>query len=510
MIRWSSLFAKKTCRHVSKYWWLAPTLSVSVVALLLNACTLAPSFSRPEIVETAGQRFLNHAPQEHDTSPAYRWWERIKDKTLDRHITLLLQDNISLQEASERVIQARENLVIAGGRHWPALSTTFDASRQVQPTNTRSTNTRFRQQPINSTRFYSTNFNAQLTTSWELDLFGRIRSTVDAAEANLGASTYDHMALEYSLIANLLRLRVTIATHLRLSELARLSSDNQKSIYQILQRRYELGTASIELAALHLSEQSYRALEADFYEVQRRLHDQTYSLDILLGQLPGFITPEEATFPLLPPPEHIDNCLPITLLDRRPDLRAAELRAIAANAGIGIALADLYPTLSLSGAIGFTNNSLHDLFLYDQLAGSLLSSITTRLFQGGAVRANIRLQRSEAKMMVLSYTNSILNAIKEVETALRAEQFLKKQFAETQKAFTAMQRAERITEGRYRRGIIPLHELLDVQQRRYQEERNLLLVSQERWINRINLYLALGGGWLHEDDEKNTNCWEST
>jgi outer membrane protein TolC len=193
-------------------------------------------------------------------------------------------------------------------------------------------------------------------------------------------------------------------------------------------------------------------------------------------------------------------CLPVDLLDRRPDLRASELRLAAADAEIGVAMADLYPGLTLGGNIGVSGNQAGNLFSADQLAGSLLLTITSRLFEGGALRANIRLQESEARELSARYAGNVLGALREVETALKAEQELEKEMDSLQQSLQAVRKAESISLTRYQEGIESLRAYLEIQQRRYLVEQSWLRLLQEKWNNRITLYLALGGDWVQSDD----------
>ncbi|MEO0446473.1 MAG: TolC family protein, partial [Verrucomicrobiota bacterium] len=185
--------------------------------------------------------------------------------------------------------------------------------------------------------------------------------------------------------------------------------------------------------------------------------------------------------------------LPIALLDSRPDLEAAELRLRAANADIGVAVADLYPNVSLSGGIGFTSSIAEDLFDADRLSGSLVGSIVQRIFEGGALRANIRLQEAELEGLARNYASLVLTALQEVESALQGESKLREQLLRQGQSVRALKQAEELSRERYLDGLLSLQDFLDTQQRRYAAEQSWLLTHQTYWNNRVNLYLALGG-----------------
>ena len=480
----------------------------AVFVLTLSACSLRPEFSRPDTSAHNSDLFINAGATNPDNHDISRWWERLDDPLLNSYINQLLANNLSLKEATERVIQANERSNIQRGPLLPSIVANGSARRSLSPTNSFAT-------PNvpgveGSQQIYFTNLNAELAVSWQADLFGRIRQSINASEAAFIASQYDRQAIQQSLIADLLNRRVSIAINARLLALAIESSQNQENLYTLVKRRYDLGTRSTQLADVYLAEENFLSVQSDIPVFERQLAAESYRLDTLLGNRPGMTKPLDTDFPILPPPRDVATCLPIDLLDRRPDLRASELRLAAADANIGVAMADLYPAINLGGNIGVSGNQLNNLYKVDYLAGSLLASITSRLFEGGALRANIRLRESEARELSARYASNVLEALREVETALKAEQELEQELILQQQSVEAIRKAEAISESRYRQGIESLREYLETQRRRYLVEQNWLRLQQEKWGNRIALYLALGGDWVNVNQELSTaslnNC----
>ncbi len=464
-----------------------------LMALFVSACTVGPDFSRPKtpIVDAVG--FMNDLDKKsQDESTINRWWERIDDPLLTTYVAQLLQQNLALQEASERVVQARERTNIEQGNNKPSLSVDGSGSRSFSSSNTSAF-------ASGNERLYITTYDAELNAAWQIDLFGKIRRAVEASDASFKASVYDRQALTHSLIAELLNRRIAVAINKKLLALAQKNANNRSDIYQLVKRRYNLGVRETALSDVYLAEENSTNVLADTHQFERLLADQAYQLDVLLGQVPGTTQPENSDFPLLAQPLDVPLCLPADLLDRRPDLKAAELRLKAANADIGVAIADLYPSLSLGASLGFSSNRTSNLFRSSQLAGSILSSLTTRLFEGGKLRANIRLQESEMRELVAGYSQDILNAMREVETALKSEQELDLELERTQQSVDALRKAEQLSQERYIRGILTLKEYLDVQQRRYIAEQGLLNIQQLKWNARVALYMALGGDWLQDE-----------
>lgn len=475
-----------------------------LMMIILNACTLRSEFSRPEIISDQSRLFLNAGNNLTAPETIERWWERLNDPILNSHVEELLNNNLTLIEASERLIQARERYQIQQGPLYPGISAGASASRSFTPANSLATSSVAG--AGETRRIYNTNLSADISVSWQADLFGRIRSSIDAAQAGLLATEFDRQAIVHTLIADLLNRRVSIAINRELLALANDVATNQRFLFDIVKRRYDLGTANTDLVDVYLTEENTRSVESDIHIFERQLTMESYQLDILLGKSPGATSVSKLEFPLLPPPRDVLSCLPVDLLDRRPDLKASEMRLAAADAEIGIAMADLYPGINLGATLGVNGDQISNLFTPEQLAGSLLANITSRLFEGGSLRANIRLQESEARESSARYANNVLNAFREVETALNAEYELQKELILQEQSVEAIRNAESISQTRYQQGIETLRQYLEVQQRRYLIEQNWLRFQQQIWTNRINLYLALGGDWIAENSNTHDFC----
>lgn len=472
-------------------------LHITIIALFTNGCTLGPKFKGVETKADQQKKFLNIASNYQAQYSMKNWWDSINDPLLATYIEQLLNENLDLQEAAERVIQARENLVIQRGGRLPEISLDIDGNRSFTPTSANNF------LPSSSKkRFFNNSNNADINVSWQLDFFGKIKKTIEAKEAEFSATIHDREALVHSLIAELVNLRVAIASNNNSLELAKENAKNRKKVYDLVQKRYKLGVKNTYLSDVYLAENDYNSAQGEVHEFERLLAADIYNFDILLGQAPGTTTPLSSTFPLLAPPIDIPVDLPANLLDRRPDLRAAKLRVKAANANIGIAIADLYPSLNIGASIGFAQGNSGSLFAADQIAGSLLGSVTTKLFQGGALRANIRLQESEVRELAANYSNLVLNALREVETGLKSEQELGKKLGTIRKSVIALQDAESLSEVRYLEGILTLNEFLNIKQKRYLAEKSWIAIQQQQWSNRLGLYLALGGDWLDDKSKK--------
>ena len=466
----------------------------------LSACAVGPDYERESLDLRLNSEFINTSNVSDPAHSISKWWTRIDDTLLNSYVDSLLMENLALQQAAERVIQAQERVRIERGSLAPSLGSDVSASRSFSSVSSGLSSS--------SGRAYTTSYGADLSVSWTLDLFGKIRRSVESSEARFEASQFDHQALTHALIAELVQRRIAIAINYTRLQLANQNVENRQDTYELVHNRYNLGVQGTNAADVFLAEENYESVKSDIHEFERLLAEEIYQFDVLLGQMPGTTSPLASDFPLLPAPLDVPVCVPASLIDRRPDLRASELRLEAATADIGVAIADLYPSLNLGGSIGFSGEDLDDLLRADQLAGSILGSITTRLFEGGRLRANIRLQESVAREQAAVYAENILNAVREVETALKAEKELEQEIFSLEKSVLALENAEEISKERYLRGILPLQSYLDTQQRRYNIEQSYLTAQQQKWNSRISLYLALGGDWFDDISSIENKCKE--
>jgi len=468
--------------------------------MMLASCELGKKFERPNTQVKQGLRYINEVDGNGKTISMNKWWQRIPDANLEKDIDKLLSQNLDLKQAAERIVQADERKNIQSSGFWPSLGVDSSASRSFVSGNSINN-------LLSSDRLYNNSISAGLNTSWQIDLFGKISKSVESLDAELQSSIYDREALMHSLVANLVNRRISIATNSQLLKLSKKGAENRLKLYEIVKRRYESGSRETNASDVFLAEDNYNVAKSDLNQFERALSAETYNLDVLLGELPGTTIISGYEFPLIPEPIEVPICMPADLLDRRPDLKSSELRVKAANAGVGVAIADLYPSLTFGGDIGYNSRDFSNLFTADRLAGSIVSGITSRIFEGGRLRANIKLQESIVRELAANYSNNVLEAVREVETSLKNEKEFEKEILNSEASVRALENAEEISKQRYVAGLDNLQKLLDIQQRKYNTEKATLLLKQQRWANRISLYLSLGGDWF---SEHNNNLYCST
>lgn len=459
--------------------------------LFVSGCVLGPEYVRPATHAASADKFMTlfaDAQQAGDSVP--QWWQHYQDPVLNGWVSRLADSNLDLKTAVERVLQAEALVEAQRGVLWPALTLGGNATRSFMP------------DPLDSaSRSYATGADIRGTVTWQVDLFGRVRRAIESAEYSLLASGADRQALEQTLIADLVRRRAAITLLNQEIIIQRRIVDSRRQTSSTVARRYRLGVKNASAVDVHSARENESTARAQLAALQQQLGETMLGVDVLLNQRPGTLREVSATFPLTPATPLPRLAGPAALLDRRPDIVGSELRAMAANAGIGIAIADLLPDLNISLERGFVGDQVGGLLTNNNGLGLIAGRLSTRLFEGGRLRAAIRLREAQARELLWQYAQTVLNALFEVESALVQERFLSTQVTNLQASVVAGRAAEILAEARYQRGITPLLELLETQRRRQNAERNLLAAQRASWDARINLHLALGGDWLSADTQ---------
>lgn len=459
---------------------------------------MGEDFSRPKVLEKNSQ-FSNSQNSDNQNLASTFWWREINDELFNKYVEELLKNNLSLKQNYARILQNYEKIKIMRGGLFPEINLDLNSSRNITPINGIA--------GFNlggNGKIYNTNYRAELATAWQLDLFGKVRRSIESSKSEFEASIYDYEALRHSLIAQLLQLRISISANYEALKIAQKTAKNQKIIYQLSKKRYDLGSDDYSLNDVLSAKENYYLSKNEVKKYENLLKSDIYEFDILLGKKPGENKIQVKKFSLMQEIAKAPNCLAASLLDRRPDLKSSELRIKAANANVGVAIADLYPNFSISANVGYRGNETNSLINSDQIGSSLIGNITTKLFQGGALRANVKIQKKIAKELIYKYNQDVLNAIKEVEIALASERILEERFFNQNQTLKLSQTKEKIAKKRYEKGLIDLTNYLKSQNQKYQTKINWINLLQAKWNNRISLYLALGGDWLNQN--KKNSC----
>lgn len=410
------------------------------------------------------------------------WWREFGDADLNAHIDQALKENQGIKAALARVEQARALTGQARASSLPMVGATGLATRE------QTSETLTNQFPHSLT----TSYRLPLTLSWELDLFGRVRRLSESAQAGFLASKELAESTRLSVVAETASAYFALAATDQEKRIVEETLALQKEMLTLVEARCEAGRAS-DLA----HEQARFAVassEADLAAVESRRSALKNGLAVLLGQAaPDFEVGELAQLKDSLPPVPVG--LPSELMLRRPDLAAAESSMKAANAQIGVAKAAFFPAISLTGSAGYASAEVSNLFQPDSRAWAIGPSVYLPLFQGGRNRANLQRSQATYEEAIVGYRQTVLNAFREVQDALTTSQRLTEQSDAITRAVASARRARELAEERYRAGRTSYLEVIDAQRTALAVERSAAGITGQRWITRVTLIRALGGGW---------------
>lgn len=478
-----------------------------VLLVVICGCSQVAEFNRTEQLDLLGEQYLQSSvvdeqssdQTEPDEDKLVEWWRQFDNETINQLVSQALKQNYDLKVAAANVIESQALLDSAFAGFWPFLDLSYSPRRNFISTATRFTSNGAGGFINNgSSGKFSSRHAVALSLSWQLDLFGRLRHTYSAAEADLDALEKDRQALTQSLVANVLRQFVALQTARQRLRVAEQISVSRELTLNTVDRRYRRGVAETSAVDVRLARENLLSAQANQTALALDVELAGHALDLLLGQMPIKRNEQSDLFNLAELPELDDQMtgIPLQMLDRRPDLKAAEFRTIAANQRIGVALADLYPDVTLTGRLGTNTNSLSQFFSLDNLIASVAAEVATTVFQGGRLRAEVAAAEARLQAQAARYNQLILTAVREVEDALAGNRLLDKRIKQVRLQLDEARQAEALAKQRYSRGIEQLLVVLETERRRQTAEDVLLQVEQQRWNNRINLYLAVGGDWL--------------
>jgi len=424
------------------------------------------------------------------TAPANNaWLTDFNDQTLSALIDSALSENFDLAAATARVQAARAQARIAGAPRLPQLSTGLGGSRSK-----RSGSSGFAvSAPI------SNSFDLGGDLTWEADLWGRLSAQARAATFNEQSSLADYQAARLSLAANIASGWFNLGEAQLQQRLASEQLTNFRANLDIIEQRYRDGLSSA--LDLRLLRSNVANAEAQVAATDRDLDVRKRNLQVLLGQHPdaNFTAPQ--TLPELN--KAVPVGLPMQLLERRPDLRAAALQMFARGADNAAAERNWLPRLALTASGGTASSQFRELFDLDQLIWSIAANLTAPIFQGGRLKGERELAQANLELAVANYGQQALIAFNEVELALAAELTLARQHRAVARAAEESTAAEALALEQYGRGLVDIITLLEAQRRSVDAQRSLLSLRNLRLQNRINLHLALGGDFAESSSKDN-------
>ena len=429
------------------------------------------------------------------------WWSTLNDAQLDSLVARAVNGNLDLKNARARIREARGLRGIRKADLFPTLDVAASASKQRTSENS-GTGT--------ESELYTADFDA----GWELDVFGGVRRSVEAAQASLEATQEDLYNVLVSLLAEVALNYVEVRTFQARLAVTEANIKTQQETYDLNQSRYEAGIID-ELAV----QQSLRILESSRSQIpalKTGLDAAKNRLAVLLGEQPGKLHRELAVKQPIPElPATVVVGIPAETLRHRPDIRRAERNLAAQTARIGEATAELYPKFRLFGTIGLESLSSGDFFEWASRTWSIGPGVSWNIFDGNAIRQNIEVQTARQEQALIQYEAAVLKSLEEVENVLVAyakEQLRRESLS---KAANAAQRAALLAQDQYHAGLVDFNNVLDAQ-------RSLLILQDELnqsngavISNLVRLYKALGGGWkslaaMEDTPEKTVKAAQQT
>ncbi len=455
-------------------------------AALLAGCTVGPDYSRPKIAVPPGWR---SAEATHDSLANLGWWQLFKDPTLQRLIRAALQNNYDLQLAVARVSEARALLGAARSAQFPQL----DAGASYK--NQRLSETSF--PPVGKLGVNPDMdvYRTQLDLSFEIDLWGRLRRATEAARAELLASEEFQSTVTMTLVSDVAQAYFELLELDREAAIDRRTLASRRASLDLVRHRFDDGLASN--LDVKRAEEALAAAAAAVPDLERRIGQAENRLSILLGQNPGPIARGESLDDPTMPPD-VPAGLPSALLERRPDVRAAEQQLVAANARIGAAKAEFFPQISLTGAFGTESVSLSDFFTGPSRAWQIGPTVTLPIFNAGRLSSNLHATEAREEQALIRYRQSIQQAFKEVEDALIFHGKAREIRVEDERRVSAARQALALANLRYGNGISSYLDVLDAQRQLLSAETDLAQVTRDQLVSVVQLYKALGGGWENQ------------
>ena len=464
-------------------------LALFLSALMLAGCAaVGPDYEPPEVpVSDAWQNAALEGLSEGDAT-LQTWWRTLGDPTLDSLVQRAEESNLTLQEAAARVQEARGLLGFARGQQLPEVGLGGAAQRfegsdnsqlgQISPNGLQTTNL----------------FDVGLGASWEIDVFGRVRRSVESAGASYEASIEDYRDVLVSLFAEVARSYVDLRTNQARLHYAEKNVKSQQASLGLTQDMFSDGaTSELDVAQ---AKSNLNTSKASIPRLQIAINLALNRLAVLLGQTPGSLHSELVDSAPIPiPPQNVVVGIPADMLRQRPDVRQAERLLAAQTARIGIATAELYPRFSLSGFFGFQATSIDSLFNSSSNTWGVSLPVQWRLFNGGRVRSFIDVEEARAEQQMARYELSVLVAYEEVENALIAYALEQYSARSLWQAAEASRTAVNLVELQYKSGLTNFQNLLDMQRFLFRQEDELAVSEGQVIQNLISLYTAFGGGW---------------
>jgi NodT family efflux transporter outer membrane factor (OMF) lipoprotein len=488
--------------HRNKFVQLVLPILLVLFIIVVSGCpAVGPNYVRPDttVYQSWNTQIKNDSGvKEAGAENLANWWSALGDPMLSSLIDRAQKGNLDLKKAQASIREARARRGLARASFFPTIEASGSDTRSRGSENTGgvTTGTSNVMTSVMTSDLYSLGFDA----SWELDIFGGVRRSVEAAGANVEASQENMRDVLVSLVAEVAKDYVDVRTYQARIATAEDNLKTQEETYQLTVWRNQAGLSDeldVQQARYNLEN-----TRSNIPTLRTGLDAAMNSIAVLLGEQPGWVHEElSKQEPIPAAPMNIAAGVPADILRRRPDIRKAERELASQTAQIGVATADLYPKFTLSGSIGLESISTGNLLSSGSRNYSFGPSITIPIFSGGYTLQNIEIQSALQEQYLIAYKTAILGALKDVENALIAyvqEQYRRQALID---ASAAAKQAAELAKNKYLSGLIAFSDVLDAQRSLLSYEDELATSEGTVTTNLISLYKALGGGWTSSENK---------
>lgn len=472
--------------------------------IVLNSCMVGPNYKEPE--NTISDSWQTDLPGISQNTPQIDWWKVFNDPLLDKYIEMAAANNKDLLTAEANILQARALRMVAASSLFPQVEANLNGTKTYFSKNgpvfagnsltagpSMVTGLPFQIQIPQIQPLY----NALLDASWELDLFGKTRRSVEAAAAQYESAIEDRNDILISVLGEIALNYIELRSSQKNKELIEKKIQISQSEVEIAKRRFEKGyTNKIDFDAI---EANLASILAELPDIHSQIYKNIYTLSILTGHPPETLVEELfIKSPLPSPPEKIAIGVRSDLLRRRPDIRRSERQLALATANVGIAVASFFPSIVLSADAGFQALKLNKLFKWRSKTWDYGGNINIPIFEGGSLIGNLRANEAATNAALFVYENTVLKALEETESAIITFAEDKKTVHAFLKNVNALKNIKNITQKRLEKGIANLLEFLESEKQLISAKQKLLSSETKTLLDLITLYKALGGGWQPE------------
>ena len=456
-----------------------------LVATALAGCTLGPAYQRPPV--PVPQTWRTPAPDAADVANT-SWWEAFGDPDLDALIKDAIDANKDLLQAALRVQQFEAVLQISRSAKYPQVDYTTSAAHQRYSTE-RPVLLPQRVNPIQNA------FEVGTRVSWELDVWGRVRSANEAALAEFLASEEAQRGVMLTVVTDVATSYFQLLALDSQLDLAQKTLKSRNKTLELVQTRFSGGSAT--RLAVAEAQASVYDVSVVIPDIERQIAALENSLSVLVGRNPGPVRRHAIdTLPVVPIPQGV----PSDVLTRRPDVREAEQELVSANAKIGVARAEYFPVISLTGLLGLGSNDLGNLLLHSATTGSVGGGLLGTIFSAGRGSGDVLQTEAVQKQMVVKYQQTVQNALKEVEDALDFHARAGEIAARGRLQVDSLRDVVRLAQMRYDGGQSSYLEVLDAERQLFSAEDHQVQRQRDIYLALISVYKAMGGGWMEAQE----------